>query len=109
VPGKVEKCENKKHTNTSVVHPLIVMTPRHALVLHRAHSFIFKVQPSITTDPVSIRIKHFGCIRPAEWRHAVVAKHPMKLVVHRIARKRVPLFLDQHIKRFLAFVSTGET
>ena len=51
--GSVGKSGKVRHTNKSIVHPLIVMTPRPALVLHRAHSFILKVRPSSTTAVVS--------------------------------------------------------
>ena len=46
----------KQHISTPLVHPLIVMVPKHVLVMHRAHCFIVNVQPSFPTITVPVRM-----------------------------------------------------
>jgi hypothetical protein len=60
------------------------MAPKHVLVPHRAHSFIVNVQPISSTAAVSVRVEHVDRIVSAACGLAVVVKHPIKLVVHRL-------------------------
>jgi hypothetical protein len=76
----------KQHISTPIVHPLIDMLSKHVIVPHRAHSFIVNVQPNFFTTAVSVRVEHVGRIVPASRRLAVVIKHPIELVVHRLRR-----------------------
>jgi hypothetical protein len=76
----------KEHISTPIVHPLIVMRPKHVLMPHRPHSFVVNVQPTFPTTTVFVRVEHIDCIVPAAGRLAVVVKHPIKLVVCRLRR-----------------------
>ena len=72
--------------NTPVVHPFIIMAPKHGLVSHFPHSFIVNMQPSLPPSAVSVLLEHIDSIVPITGRLAVVVKHTMKLVVHRLRR-----------------------
>ena len=76
----------KQHISTPLVHPLIVMLPKHLLVPHRAHSFIVNVQPSFPTTAVSVRVEHVDRIVPVACRLAAVVEHAIELVVHWLRR-----------------------
>jgi hypothetical protein len=62
------------------------MRPKHVLVPHRPHSFVVDVQPSFPTTTVFILEEHIDRIISAARGLAVVVKHPMKLVTHRLRR-----------------------
>jgi hypothetical protein len=72
----------KQHISTPVIHPFIA---KHILGPHSAHSFIVNVQPSFLTT-VSVWVEHIDRIVPGAWGLAVVVKHPIQHVVHRLRR-----------------------
>ena len=76
----------KQHISTPLVHPLIVTVPKHVLVPHRAHSFIVNVQPNFPATAISARVQHVDCIVPACCRLAMMVKHPIELVAHRLRK-----------------------
>jgi hypothetical protein len=56
------------------------------IVPHRTNNFIINVQPNVFTTAVSVPVEHVDRIVPASCRLAVVVKHPIELVVHRLRR-----------------------
>jgi hypothetical protein len=76
----------KQHISTPLVHPLIVMAPKHILMSHRAHSLVVDVHPSIPTTDVSVRVEHVHNIVPVACRVSIVVKYPIELVVRRLRR-----------------------
>ena len=62
------------------------MLSKHDLVPNRTYSFIVNVQPNFFTTAVSVRVEHVDRIVPVACRLAVVVKHPIELVVHRLRR-----------------------
>jgi hypothetical protein len=51
---------------------------------HRAHSFIVDVQPTFPIISVSVRVEYVDRIMPISRGLAVVVKHPIQLVMHRL-------------------------
>jgi len=76
----------KQHISTLFVHSLIVMASKYVLVLHCDHTFIVNVEPSFLTTAASVRVEHVDGVAPAACGLAVVVKHSIQLVVHRLCR-----------------------
>ena len=81
----------KEQISTPVVRPLIVVTPKHVLVPHRAHRFIIDVQPGFAAATatalraaISVRVQHIERIVPAACGHAMMVEHAIERVARRL-------------------------
>lgn len=79
----------KEQISTSIVCPVIVVSPENVLVPHRTHSLIVDVQPSFATivaaaprAAVTVRVENIERIMSATCRHAMVVEH----TIERVAR-----------------------
>ena len=71
----------KQHISTPVVHPQIVIAPKHVLLPHCAHGFIVDVQPTLPTTTDFVLVEHIDSIVSVACGLSVVVKHTIQLVV----------------------------
>jgi hypothetical protein len=74
----------KKHISMPLVRPLIVVSPKHARMIHRTHSFIVNVQPSLCIATVYVRVKYINRMTTFTCRLALVAEYSTQ----RVSRRR---------------------
>ena len=78
----------KEEISTSIVCPIIVVSPENVLVPYRTHCLVIDVQPSFSTSiaatapraAITVRVEHIKRIVSAACRHAMVVEHPIERV-----------------------------
>lgn len=83
----------KEQISTSIVGPIIAVSPENVLVSHSTHHLIVDVQPSFTTTvatapyvAITVRVEYIERIVSTARKHTVVVEHAIERVTRGLGR-----------------------